>query len=262
DGGEGEHRVRHDSAEPAAGTLDQHVGKHVLPGKRAPRGEDERHSRVEMRARQRPEHGHEHHEDGAGRDGVAQEGDRSIPAGQPLGHDPGADDGCDQQARAEGLGQQASAELHAAESLLLPIESSCRCSDSVSSELMGRLTKIEIRFESMRNVSANASRTSASLPLAAAGSGTPQWAVIGWPGQKGEASPAALPQTVKTKFKGVAPGPLNSRQLFERTALTSKFILRRRSSAYGCRRPVGLLPAEWARKCPRPSRLRMASAMI
>ena len=45
----------------------------------------------------------------------------------------------------------------------------------------GKLTKIEIRFESIRNVSANAKRTSASLPVAAAGSGTPQCAVIGWP---------------------------------------------------------------------------------
>jgi hypothetical protein len=36
---------------------------------------------------------------------------------------------------------------------------------------------------SIRIASANASRTSASLPCAAAGSGTPQWAVIGCPGQ-------------------------------------------------------------------------------
>src|SRR5262249_35959637 len=244
DGGEGEHRVRHDSAEPAAGTLDQHVGKHVLPGKRAPRGEDERHSRVEMCARQRSEHGYEHDEDGAGRDGVAQEGDRSVPAGEPLGHDPGADDGRDQQARAQGLGQEASAERHAAESLPLPRESSCRWSDSLSSERIDRLTNIVIRFEGMRTVSANATRTSAWVPVAAAGSGRPQCAVIGWPGQNGHVSPAALSQTVNTKSSGVAPGPLNSCQLFERKPLTSKLSLRSRSSVYGCTRPAGWLPAE------------------
>ena len=38
-----------------------------------------------------------------------------------------------------------------------------------------------------------------SVPSTAAGSSMPQCAVIGWPGQTGHASPAALSQTVKTK---------------------------------------------------------------
>ena len=42
--------------------------------------------------------------------------------------------------------------------------------------------------------------------LAAAGSGTPQCAVIGWPGHTGQASPAALSQTVKMKSICGAPG--------------------------------------------------------
>ena len=41
---------------------------------------------------------------------------------------------------------------------------------------------------------------SASVPVAAAGSGTPQWALIGWPGQVGQTSAAALSQTVNTKI--------------------------------------------------------------
>ena len=40
---------------------------------------------------------------------------------------------------------------------------------------------------------------SASVPVAAAGSGTPQCALMGWPGQVGQTSAAALSQTVKTK---------------------------------------------------------------
>jgi len=44
----------------------------------------------------------------------------------------------------------------------------------------------------------------------------PQWAVIGWPGQTGQASPAAPSQTVNTKSIAGAPGPANSSQLFER----------------------------------------------
>ena len=41
---------------------------------------------------------------------------------------------------------------------------------------------------------------SASGPVAAAGSGTPQCALMGWPGQVGQTSAAALSQTVKTKI--------------------------------------------------------------
>ena len=44
----------------------------------------------------------------------------------------------------------------------------------------------------------------------------PQCAVIGWPGQTGQASPAALSQTVKTKSITGASGAANSSQLFER----------------------------------------------
>ena len=50
----------------------------------------------------------------------------------------------------------------------------------------------------------------------AAGSSMPQWAVIGWPGQTGQASAAAVSQTVKTKSITGAPGAAYSSQLFDR----------------------------------------------
>ena len=49
----------------------------------------------------------------------------------------------------------------------------------------------------------------------------PQCAVIGWPGQNGQVSPAALSQTVNTKSSGGAPGLANSFQDFERNCAVS-----------------------------------------
>jgi hypothetical protein len=63
--------------------------------------------------------------------------------------------------------------------------------------------------------------TSAGEPLASAGSGTPQCAVIGWPGHTGQASPAALSQTVNTKSSAGDPGLANSPQDFERKPAVS-----------------------------------------
>jgi hypothetical protein len=68
--------------------------------------------------------------------------------------------------------------------------------------------------------------------VASAGSGIPQCAVIGWPGQIGQVSPAALSQTVNTK------------------------------SMKGATRPFGWLPALYAQNFPPPILLRTASAMI
>ena len=48
---------------------------------------------------------------------------------------------------------------------------------------------------------------SASVPVVAAGSGTPQWALMGWPGQVGQTSAAALSQTVNTKSMCGASAP-------------------------------------------------------
>ena len=63
---------------------------------------------------------------------------------------------------------------------------------------------------------------SAAVPLNAAGSGSPQWAVMGWLGHTGHTSPAAWSQTVKAKSSSGAPGPVNSDQDFDRMTDTSK----------------------------------------
>ena len=55
-----------------------------------------------------------------------------------------------------------------------------------------------------------------SVPFAAAGSGTPQCAVMGWPGHTGHTSPAALSQTVRTKSICGASGLANSSQFLLR----------------------------------------------
>ncbi len=52
------------------------------------------------------------------------------------------------------------------------------------------------------------------------GSGTPQCAVIGWPGHTGQTSLAALSQTVNTKSICGAPGFANSSQLLLRKPST------------------------------------------
>jgi len=59
-------------------------------------------------------------------------------------------------------------------------------------------------------VSRNARSISSGVPTVAAGSGTPQWAVKGCPGQTGQTSLAALSQTVKTKWSWGASGFANS----------------------------------------------------
>src|ERR1051326_5001267 len=233
--------MRECGAGDAAETLHHHVGRDLAPWQFAARGEHQRDRRVEMRPGNRPQDRDDHDEDGARRDGVAEQRDRQIPAGEALGHDAGADDGRDQNRGTQALGEEPpperAARAHAAEagscpaSFFLPIASSWRCNESASSEQIGRLTKMSMRFDSMRSASAKARRPCASLPVAAAGSGTPPCAVIDCPGLLWQVSAAALSQTVNTKSSLGASGLANSLQLFERSPLTSKLSLRKRSSA-------------------------------
>jgi hypothetical protein len=62
-----------------------------------------------------------------------------------------------------------------------------------------RLVKSLIRVARARQACWNARSRSTSVAATAAGSSTPQCAVIGWPGHAGHVSFAALLQTVKTK---------------------------------------------------------------
>ena len=90
----------------------------------------------------------------------------------------------------------------------------------------------------------------------------PQCAVIGWPGQVGHSSWAALSQTVKTKSSRGASSPSNSLQLFERSPSIGWPRSSSSSSAIGWTAPWGRLPALKARKRPAPSRSRIASARM
>src|SRR5579871_3427204 len=99
-------------------------------------------------------------------------------------------------------------------------------------------------------------------PVTAAGSGMPQCAVTGRPGQTGHASLAALSQTVKTKSSSGAPGPENSSQLLDLNPSVGKPSPRRRESACGFTVPFGQDPAENARNLSPPVLLRSASARI
>ena len=96
----------------------------------------------------------------------------------------------------------------------------------------------------------------------AAGSSTPQWALIGWPGQVGQVSCAALPHTVKTKSMTGAPGAENSLQLLLRKPSVEWLFLRSVSRARGWTSPFGWLPAEKARNRPAPHRGSSASAKM
>jgi hypothetical protein len=75
--------------------------------------------------------------------------------------------------------------------------------------------------------------------LCLAGSAKPQWAVMGWPGQMGQASLAASSQTVNTKSSCGASGPANWSQDLERSFEMSKFDLRSTASASGLTASLG-----------------------
>src|SRR5258706_13714180 len=90
----------------------------------------------------------------------------------------------------------------------------------------------------------------------------PQWALIGRPGQTGQVSLAALPQTVNTKSRRGAPGPESSFQLLLWKPSSEWLPRRSISRASGWTAPFGWLPALKARKRPPPHRWSSASAMM
>ena len=90
-----------------AGELGRDIGRRHPPADLAPEREDQGHRRIEVRARERPEDGDQHHQRRAGRQRVAQQRDGVVPARQPLAHDPGADHDGQQQRRPQRLRRQA-----------------------------------------------------------------------------------------------------------------------------------------------------------
>ena len=100
-----------------------------------------------------------------------------------------------------------------------------------------------MRRSSATKASRNARSISSGVPLTAAGSGMPQCAVIGCPGQSGHTSLAALSQTVKTKSISGAPGWANSSQLLLRASAVGSCARSSSRSASGRTLPAGWLPA-------------------
>ncbi len=106
-----------------------------------------------MGAGDRPKNSDQHHQNGAGRDGVAEQGQCNI-VGEPVGHDARTDDGGDQHRGAEGFGGKTAGQIDGHPQPALgrsrPISSSRFCKANLSTVLIGRLTKIEMRLLSMR----------------------------------------------------------------------------------------------------------------
>jgi hypothetical protein len=112
------------------------------------------------------------------------------------------------------------------------------------------------------SASRNALRRSISVPSTAAGSGTPQCAVIGLPGHTGQTSPAAWSQTVNTKSITGASGRTNSSQLLLRSPSVRKPSFSSSSTASGCTLPLGKLPALKPLKRPFPQCSTSTSARV
>src|SRR6266404_1121542 len=134
--------------------------------------------------------------------------------------------------------------------------------DSESRLVIGRERNKPIRRSSTTNASRNALSICSGVPVTTAGSGTPQCAVIGWPGQTGQISFAALSQTVKTKFIFGESGFANSSQLLLCKPAVGSFAASSVFSATGFTRPAGWLPALYAAKFGLPREFRITSARI
>ena len=99
-----EHEVRQRDAGQARDHLDDDVGRRTAWSDLAPQQEGQRDRRVEVGAGDRPEHGDQHGEDGAGGQRVADQRDGVVSGGEVLGHDPGTHHGGEQEQGAECLG--------------------------------------------------------------------------------------------------------------------------------------------------------------
>src|SRR5262249_32579691 len=128
--------------------------------------------------------------------------------------------------------------------------------------LRGKQRNKLIRRSRAMNASRNAFSISLALPFTAAGSGTPQCAVIGCPGQTGHTSFAALSQTVKTKSSFGEPGCANSSHDLLRQPVGGSFASWSCSNASRRTAQLGWLPALKAVKLGLPLCFKIASAMM
>src|ERR1700730_17489927 len=170
-----------------------------------------------MRARDRSKSKDESDKGGARGDGVSEQGYSHIAARETLRHDARAHNCGDEESRPKEFGGDSPVETWPH---WCPIWSICFWIASLSRLASGRLRNKLIRRSRIRKASRKAFSTASREPLTAAGSGTPQCAVIGWPGQTGHTSLAALSHTVKTKSSFGAPGFANSSQSLTRKPFT------------------------------------------
>ncbi len=179
----------------------------------------------------RPEREDQDDEDGAGGDGVAEQREGEVTPRKLLRHDAGADHSGDEEPGAERLGGHAPRSRPVAHGSVAAARErqqlGRRALDpaDVAQALPQRhlIERRERQVEErvilfLRYLAActKARSFSMSEPSTAAGSSMPQCAVAGCPGHNGQASPAALSQTVKMKSISGAPGRANSSQLFDR----------------------------------------------
>lgn len=110
--GQLEHRVREQRSQHRAGDLRRDVGRERAPRQGAAQAERQGHDGIEVRAGDGREQLNEHEQHGAGRKGVAKKRERGVAAREPLPHDAGADDGGEQERRAQGFGRQSLRKVH------------------------------------------------------------------------------------------------------------------------------------------------------
>src|SRR3984885_4462499 len=249
---------RHGPQDPT-GKLRCDVHRYFPPGNSAFDGIGKRYGRIEVCAGDRSKCKDKGDERSPGCDGVGKQRDRSISGGQTLAHDAGAHYCCHKKRCAKKFGREPARERRRH---CWPILSISFLIASLSRACRGRLRNRLILRSSMKNASRNAFSICSGVPVTAAGSGTPQCAVIGWPGQTGHTSFAALSQTVKTKSKCGASGLANSSQFLLRSPPVGRCAISSWRSAAGCTAPFARLPALYAVKFGKPFRLSIASAMI
>src|SRR5580765_1682062 len=199
-------------------TLSHNVRGYFMPRDAVFHRVCERDGWIEVRARNGTECEYQSNQGSTGGDCVSKQGDGDVPARQTFAHDARADDRCDEEkSPAELCCDTATESLHSA-----PMRSISFLMASESRLLKGKHTKRLIRRSSMMYASRKARASCSGDPTTAAGSGTPQCAVIGWPGQTGHTSFAALSQTVNTKSSSGAPGFANSSHALLRNPATGK----------------------------------------
>src|SRR5579859_1827746 len=176
-----------------------------------------------MRARDRSKSKDQRDEGGARGDGVREQGHSHVTARETLRHDARANNCGDEESRPKEFGRDSPVETWPH---WCPMRSICFWIASVSRLDSGKQRNNPILRSRIMKASRKAFSTASLEPFTAAGSGTPQCAVMGWPGHTGQISLAALSHTVKTKSSFGAPGFANSSQ-----SLLRKPFMGRRATA-------------------------------